>query len=404
MRILYLLFDFPYPPINGIRWKPYTLLNYMARRHECHILTFGKHTVLNGSSEWRKSLPGLQIVGVVPPKGLLYLNYSKAKHMMIGNPPSLSNVDDSKFKKKLAYALRSNEYDVVHCDSINLAMYAPLLGCLPTVLSTNDPPSLVFERAKANTNRFVTKLKYGIIQKRLAAFEREFFPKFSAVHFVSQADSDYVKSLYPTLNIQTIELAVSNEFMSIPAGSRDLRDETPPMIFSSGFFRSEGIARPVVDFVRSCFETIRASHPDIEYLIVGREAHPEVVNFLSAQLGVQYRPWVTNYETAIRKATIVLFLDKVGSGIKNRVLQALAAGKPVVGTSIALEGLRIRNGVNALVCDTIDAARDAVLTLLKNKNLRLQLGQQARLLVQQYYTEDAIGNRWEAMYRSIAGK
>lgn len=64
MRILYLLQDFPYPATDGVRHKPYNLLSYMARRHECHVLSFGRAADRALVPEWEGKLPGLKVLGL----------------------------------------------------------------------------------------------------------------------------------------------------------------------------------------------------------------------------------------------------------------------------------------------------------------------------------------------------
>jgi glycosyltransferase involved in cell wall biosynthesis len=100
----------------------------------------------------------------------------------------------------------------------------------------------------------------------------------------------------------------------------------------------------------------------------------------------------------------VIFFDKAGSGIKNRTLQSLAAGKAVVGTSIVFEGIKVKNMVNSYIYKSLDEATNAVLLLLKDQNLRLQLGCSARDLVQCYYTQEVTGKQWENLFQETVEK
>lgn len=404
MKILYLLSDFPYPPTDGIHWKPFNLLNYIAKRHDCHVLSFGAPNALGQAASWCQSLPRLHVEGLYPFPSGWHLRLLQIRHTSQGDPPSLARVDSRNFANGVKRALGVYGIDIVHCDSLGLAQYLPIFEHLPSILAPNDPPSLVSRRAMANNSHLLAKARHAFSWWRLDAYEQKVFPRFTKLHFVSNVDSRYVASRYPELDVETIEIAVDGRFLELPIDEQTGIEDAHPVLFSSGFLSSEGIALPLTDFLRSDFGRIRDRAPGIEYMVIGRATPPDVAAFLKCQPGVTFLPWVESYVSALSKATIAIFLDRVGVGIKNRVVQALAAGKATVGTSKAFEGLAVEDGVHALVCDTPGSAQEAVLKLLADHSLRLRLGHAARELVKQHYTQETTGKRWEALYDSAIAK
>ena len=404
MKILYLLSDFPYPPTSGVRWKPFNLLNYMARHHDCYVLSFGAPDALEQATSWCQSLPRLCVLGLYPFPSGWRLRLMQIRHAIRGDPPSLARVNGRDYVGGLRHALELYGCDIVHCDSLSLAQYLPIFEHLPTVLAPNDPPSLLYQRASADNTNLFLKARFAFSWWRIAIYERKVFPRFTKLHFVSNVDSSYVMSRYPELDIETIEIAVDGGFLEIPMDEQTGMQDVRPVLFSSGVLSSEGIALPLIDFLRNDFGRIRDRVPGIEYVVIGRYSPPHISAFLKDQPGVTFLPWVENYVSSLSKATIAIFLDRVGTGIKNRVLQALAAGKATVGTSTAFEGLAVQDGVHALVCDVPGSARKAVLNLLEDPSLRQHLGEAARELVKQHYTQEATGKRWEALYDSAIAK
>jgi glycosyltransferase involved in cell wall biosynthesis len=97
----------------------------------------------------------------------------------------------------------------------------------------------------------------------------------------------------------------------------------------------------------------------------------------------------------------MMFLDKSGSGIKTRVVQALAAGKPVLGSKVALEGIKITEGINAFVCNTSDDVTRIVDLLLRDASLRARVGHAARELAKTHYEQSIIGEQWEMLYHKV---
>ena len=406
MKILYILQEFPFPPNNGIRWKIYNLLNYMTKKHECHIISFGMPNELERAEDWCSSLPGLKVLDIFPQPFNLKQRVNQVLEIVKGKPPSLGRWKSHEFANAICRAFKENSYDVVHLDMINMAQYWPILQNIPTVLSVNDAISMRYWRAAKNTNNTLKKIALTFSAKRIAAFESKIFPKFTDVHVVSEVDADYLLKQNPYFdNIKIISICVNKELLD---NSQNYIDNNPNnqhlTIFTSGFLNDHYIAEPLVQFVKTEFRKIRQIYPNIEFIIIGRNAPKKIAIFFSMEPGIKFISWAENYVQLLKSADIALFLDKSGSGIKNRVLQSLAAGKAVIGTPIAFEGIKVTNMVNSYIYKSLGEATNAVLLLLRDQNLRLQLSCSARDLVQCYYTQEVIGKQWENLYQQAIEK
>ena len=91
---------------------------------------------------------------------------------------------------------------------------------------------------------------------------------------------------------------------------------------------------------------------------------------------------------------------RLGAGIKNKVLEALAMGCPVVATPLSLDGIAARDGEEALIADSGDMV-DAVVRVLQDDALRARLGQQGRSLIEARYSWDAVAEQYERLYWSM---
>lgn len=409
MRILYLLPCFPYPPTDGIGWKLFNLLSYMAQRHECHVLSFGAPDALEQAADWCQSLPGLRILGVFPLQSGWRLAILRAWHIVQGHQPSLARWDNQDFARALRCSLELHQYDIIHCDILNLAQYLPIFDHLPTVLSTNDSPALAAQCAALSTRQPLLKARLAFSWWRIAAFERKVFPKFTKLHFVSQAESDHVKSHYPNVEVETIPLAVGDEFLEYAASNLSIsqiskREASSRILFFSGSLSVENIARGLLRFLDCSWKPIQCQFPDAKLIVIGRNAPGTVVKRLKRETGVMFYTWVDDYLSALSQADVVISPDLAGTGIKTRVLQAMAAGKPVVGTSAALSGIDLQDGKHAFVCDEPATFTEATLRLLGNPDLRFQLGRAAHEFVKRYHSQEATGRRWEHLYESVIEK
>ena len=406
MKILYILQEFPYPPNNGIRWKIYNLLNYMAKKHECHIISFGMSNELEGARDWCSTLPGLKVLDISPQPFSWKQRINQIWEIIKGNPPSLGRWKSQEFVNAIFRAIRENSYNVVHLDMINMAQYWPILQDIPTVLSVNDAISMRYWRAANSANDILKKITLTFSAKCIDTFECKIYPKFNNIHVVSRIDAEYLLAKNLNLNIKVINLSVDSKFLEIPINkaNNNIFKKYSPIIFTSGSLSNSYMSEPLIEFIRTGFRQIRTIFPNIQFIIVSRKTPKNIVNFLTNEPGIQFYPWVEDYVQTLEMSDIAIFFDKVGSGIKNRALQSLAAGKAVVGTPVVFEGIKVTSMLNCYIYKSLDEATNAVLLLLKDQNLRLQLGYVARDLVRCNYTQEVIGKQWENLYQQTIEK
>jgi glycosyltransferase involved in cell wall biosynthesis len=121
----------------------------------------------------------------------------------------------------------------------------------------------------------------------------------------------------------------------------------------------------------------------------------------------QETPGVTAIErlevhTALfQPADIAIFLDSRRGGMKNRVLQAMAAGRPVIATEQALEGIFGRTAEHYVSLREPQEALHHLLTLGRDEELRLRMGAAARKEVRLRYSQEVTGRAWESLYEEV---
>ena len=113
---------------------------------------------------------------------------------------------------------------------------------------------------------------------------------------------------------------------------------------------------------------------------------------------------VTGYVRDIReymsRATVSICPMRVGSGIKNKVLESMAMGRAVVATGLACDGVPgAENGRNIFIEDTASGFADSVIRLIRDGNLRERTGRNAREFVTKNYTWRKTAEKIEGIYR-----
>ena len=154
---------------------------------------------------------------------------------------------------------------------------------------------------------------------------------------------------------------------------------------------------PNVDAARwLCTEVwsrVVAEVSDAKLVLAGRSPSPEVIE-LTRHQGVSVEPDVPSMAPYFHAARVVVVPLRVGTGTRIKALEAMGAARPVVGTETGLEGIGVRDGVQARVADSPEAFAAALIEILKQDDKAEALAHAARAHVEGHFGWDRIGEEF----------
>lgn len=148
-------------------------------------------------------------------------------------------------------------------------------------------------------------------------------------------------------------------------------------------------------FCAEVWPRVRDAVPGAELMLAGRDPVPEVTA-LAASPGVSVHANVPSMAEYFERARVVVVPLRVGTGTRLKALEAMAAGRPVVGTAVGLEGIGADDGTHALVRDDPAAMAAAVVDTLERDELAHALGEAARTHVERSFSWDRVGAQFVA--------
>jgi len=397
MRILFLLQEFPYPPDNGVRWKPYTLLKGLSSRQECHILCFSGEFSRAAREGFLRECPGVKILGIFRPRNRSALSWLSG--LLHAGLPSAGVYRNREFEHALRSALSETNYDVIHVDMINLVQYARFLAGHPVLLSVNDAVSLGYSNGARTSPALAAKARMAAAARVIRNYERRAY-KNMVVHVVSGVDQAYLRHICPTARVELVELPVDPSYLdaSTSSGAEGPRIVTFPLARN---LASRDLALAVVSGLRSALAQ-RGLEASIE--IIGAGADPSFLRQLQPLNGVRYLGWVEDYRAALAKASVIVIPDRAGSGTKNRALQAMALGKPVVTTPLVAAGVGAEHNRHCLICGSADEFVASITALLSDNPLANSLASEARSLIHRRHHPECVALKWEALYARLSAR
>ncbi len=226
--------------------------------------------------------------------------------------------------------------------------------------------------------------------------ERYIITRFRAIRVLTLRDGRIVHTLNPGARIFTIPLAIDP--ILYPFETTELQQPTIGLIGSMSWHPTREAA---IRLLTSIWPRVKARANDARLLIVGWTARHSLSQFLDLP-DVTILEDVPEAEPYFRQLSVLAYPVVNGSGMKVKVLEAMAYGVPVVTTTEGIEGIAAADGVHAFLSDDDHVFADKVLELLREKEARQEIQLAARRLVEELYSPGPTLSQVERMYQEIS--
>jgi glycosyltransferase involved in cell wall biosynthesis len=227
--------------------------------------------------------------------------------------------------------------------------------------------------------------------ERMFAYEREVCRKAGLVIAVSEKDESVMRAEFGITHTANVPTGVDVDSFTAPPGAATIPFD---IVFVGSM---DWMAN--IDGAKWLFEEvlplIRQRHPLCRVALVGRSPSAGLREHAAAA-GVTVTGTVDDVRPYLWGAAVSIVPLRVGGGTRLKIFEAMAAGCPVVSTTIGSEGLPVQHGEHLWIADTPRAFADGCSTLLDNEKQRGALAAAARRLVGEQYS-------WVASARLFAG-
>ncbi|MEO5951497.1 MAG: glycosyltransferase, partial [Chloroflexia bacterium] len=395
MRILFLTPRFPYPPLKGDTLRAYHQIRTLHDAgNTITLLSLADAPVASSDMAEITSLCE-QVKVVRLPKSRAMLNMGFG--LFNSRPLQVSHYISSEFRRLLAKTLRENAFDAIHVALIRMLPYVWNLPepHPPITVDLIDSLALNLEDRRKST-RGPLRLAYELEYRRVLRYERETVRRFPALTVSSPADKQYLGNQN---NIEVIPNGVDlDRFPYDPVRSHN---ETVIFTGNMGYGPNE---EAVVWFATHVWPLLRKSHANLRFQVVGTNPSERVQALASAAQGIEVLGKVPDVAQCLRNATIAVAPMRSGSGIQNKLLEAMSSGTPVVSTSIGNRGVGAQHGVQLLVADSPEAFAQSIGSLIENPTTRADIARQARIFVEAHFQWSEHANSLTKLYRMPAAK
>ena len=381
-EILFLAHRIPFPPDRGDKIRSFHLLEALRGIAPVHVGCFADDARDMGFADDLAALTASQCV-VMRNRSRLVAGLDG----LIGRKPMLVALYESaRLRRWVAETLRERPIRAIVIFSVQMARFVPH-DLPPGVRFVMD--FVDFDSAKYAAYGADQRSLMGWINRRegrlLLDFEREVAARADVSTFVSAAESAVFAeaSGLDHERFRVLENGVDLNYFNAQSAIPKI-DHNHPLIVFTGQMDYRPNVEAVASFAREAFPTIRHVHPGAAFAIVGRNPAREVQG-LAAEPGVIVTGGVPDVRGWLAAADVVVAPLRIARGIQNKVLEAMAMGKPVVASAEAAEGIDARHGEHLIVANGPGEEAQAVLALLADPARAAELGRAARARVEERY-------------------
>ncbi|MBX9256865.1 glycosyltransferase [Desmonostoc muscorum CCALA 125] len=399
MNILMISCTFPYPPTRGgTQVRTFNLLKYLSQRHSVTLVTQRERDVTDAELVGLRDCVDHLVVFDRPVDSATTAKILKkiqrfGKFLLQGTPPSVFNRYSVEMQTWVNNWVEAGKCDVITCEhSVNEIYVQPhFQKQLKTIVDVHSSVYATCRKQLAigiSQNVIRDKINLPLLRR----YEQNYCAKFSEIVVTTEEDKLQIQQFNPNSKITVIPNGV--DLVSFPYRTSDPGGHHLIFIGAMDYLAN---VDAVCFFSKEVLPEIQKTYPDTTFDIVGSHPAPEVLA-LNQKPGINVTGRVPSMVEYLHKATICIVPMRTGFGIKNKTLEAMAAGVPVVGSDRGLEGLAV-DGTNeplrALRANQPGEYVSAISKLFENPELRSQLSQNGRQLVETEFTWDIAGKSYE---------
>lgn len=394
MKILQLSQQFPFPEIDGGKIGIANIYKELAKKGSEVTLLYYNDTIIDQKIKKEAENYG----NLIEIKHSIKNTKFRILKSIFDNKPIYlrKHFSNSLFKNVLSQ-IKNKKFDIIHADHsamAELAINLKKILNIPIGLRLHNIEWKIWYRY-AEELKSGFKYKYIIRQARLLKkFEEELIKQFDVLFPITNIDLEYLKNLDPKLNLVMASAGVDVEKV------KPIKIEKNPFeLIIATTYRWIHNTNGLIWFIEKVLPILKKEIPQIKLTLIGKDIPDSLRKFQSKN--VDAIGFVDSIIPYLSRASIYISPLFVGAGIRIKILEAMAMELPVVSTSIGAEGIPATENDGLLIANNEYEFKEQILKLIKNQNLRIQYGKNARNFIINNFTWDISVSKIYESYKKL---
>lgn len=374
MRIMVLTSRFPYPLEKGDKLRIYHQIKGLAKEHDVILCALTDKTV--SDKDKAELEPFCEEIHVFKLSKLG--SYWRVFWWFIsGKSIQLAYFTNRKIKREIENIIFEKNPDHIYCQLVRMANYVRDIFHVPKSIDYMDAFSKGMER-QASDSPFPLSYVYNQEAKRLKEYESRVFYDFQLRTIISEQDRSYIHNPFKE-RIQIVPNGVDTTTFNFSTEEGKMADLL--FVGNMSYYPNVKAAEYLVQNIKPLLDS---GSRKCKVEIAGANPSPQVLELDGN--GVNVCGWVDNIVQTYHGAKIFVAPLFHGSGLQNKILEAMACGVPVITTTQTNNAIKAKSNQELLLANDAEEFANAIIKLLSDEELYHNLQNNARTFVEQNYS------------------
>lgn len=372
MKILVVLSRFPYPLEKGDKLRAFYQLKGLAKEHEIILCAISDQKI---KPEWIKEIKPfcseLHVFDLKKP--LIYWN--TAKQIFTGKPFQIGYFFQNHIQRRINELIEKSQPDHIFSQLVRTADYVKNHHQISKTIDYMDALGKgMFRRAEISTG--IRKKLFQIEGKRLTEYENRIFDYFNHHTIISEQDRQFI-SHPQNQGIHIISNGIDSSFFE---------EKQKDQISHDLVFTGNMNYPPNVECACFIHDQILPHLPETTQLLLSGANPHERVLALDNHKNVKVTGWVDDIRDSYRKGKIFVAPLFIGTGLQNKLLEAMAMGLPVITTTLANNALKAKPDQEILIANSAREFTDKIQLLLTDSQRYQELSKNGQSFVKDQFS------------------
>lgn len=385
MEILFIATNLPIPPNNGAAIRSLSIIQALkSSGHKLSFISFANRLRTKDLHPLSSYCNSIDLID----RDLKNLTAEGEYLRRIGSLCTLRSFSIERFRsttmrERIQFKLKQNNYDLIVSDGIFALANIPKTA-VPIALNCHNIEHVIFDRF-ARLEQNLIKKYYAIIESYLLRMaEHSGCDRAYLAMVCSEVDQSILRELNRNLPTYVVPNVVDTDLIQ-PIATGAMNDTKPVILFQGGMDWFPN--RDAVEyFVYTLLPLVRVEFPNVRFVVAGRNPPVEFIGQFRSDPMIEFTGTIPDMRPWLASATVVIVPLRIGGGTRIKILEACAAGKPVVSTTVGAEGLNLEDGKEIILADDPKDFSCAVVSLLNDPTRCAAISQMSRLAVTARYS------------------
>jgi len=352
MKILVLLPRVPYPLEKGDKLRAFHQIKQLSKNNEIILCALNDSRLhINAIVKLKPFCESIHFINI----SLFRKLFNIIIAFFNGNPLQIGYFYNKKAQKKINKIIKAKNPDHIYCQLIRTAEYVKDLK-IPKTLDYQDVFSKGIER-RLKKAKGIKKIIFKLEYKRLLKYEERIFDYFNNKTIISKPDQQLIPH-HDKEKIHIIPNGVDYGYFQ-PQKSEKVFD----LVFTGNMGYAPNV-NSAIFLAKKILPEVHKQNPNVNLVIVGANPHPSIKALKSTKIIIT--GWVQDMRVYYSQSKIFIAPMQIGTGLQNKLLEAMAMKLPCITSSLANDALGANNGTEILIGNSPEGFANHIKNLIEN--------------------------------------